>query len=426
MVGMMKTKNRKQPDWYLLGAAAGLSVIGLLVQLSAGGYQGELPRWLYHAGFLLLGLGLVVAARLVDHRRLRIAAPWFFALSAGLLVLVLLLPGEGAKRWLSLGFANLQPSEPVKLAFIVLTARLLADDTPGRRHYLLLFALTLLVMLLVALEPDLGTAFVFVPILLGMLYRSGTPWWKILLLLLPFAIGLLALTEPSGWLVRLFGGELASSPLGALMRPWWWAGLAGLIALWLLLRKREKRYAGGLLAAGLTTSALLPLAWGMLLDYQQRRILMFLDPTADPKGAGYNLIQSKIAIGSGGIWGKGLARGSQSQLAFLPERHTDFAFSVWAEEWGLVGSLVLLALFGVLIWRLLRVARMVENRFSSLIAYGVAAMIGFHAVFNIGMCLGLFPVAGLPLPFVSYGGSFMLTCWLAVGLVEGLRAGRDS
>jgi rod shape determining protein RodA len=190
------------------------------------------------------------------------------------------------------------------------------------------------------------------------------------------------------------------------------------------LRKREKRYAGGLLAAGLTMSALLPLAWGMLLDYQQRRILMFLDPTADPKGAGYNLIQSKIAIGSGGIWGKGLARGSQSQLAFLPERHTDFAFSVWAEEWGLVGSLVLLALFGLLIWRLLRVARQLENRFSSLIAYGVAAMIGFHAVFNIGMCLGLFPVAGLPLPFVSYGGSFMLTCWLAVGLVEGLRGER--
>ncbi|MCK4593624.1 FtsW/RodA/SpoVE family cell cycle protein, partial [bacterium] len=287
---------------------------------------------------------------------------------------------------------------------------------PRMREVLVLALLTVAPMGFTVVQPDLGTAFVFIPLALALLYWGGIPGWKLLLLLTPLAVALLAFTGVPPWLAGLVDEEILDSPLGAVFRPWWWLGIGALVLAWLIGRRRREPYFGLLLSVGVVASVLAPLGWNLLRGYQQRRVFMFLDPTADPKGAGYNIIQSRIAVGSGGVWGKGFGQGSQGQLAFLPERHTDFAFSVWAEEWGLVGSLVVILLYALLLGRMVRAAGRAVDRFGSLVAYGAAVMIAFHTAFNIGMCLGLFPVAGLPLPFLSYGGSFALVSWLAVGL----------
>jgi rod shape determining protein RodA len=168
----------------------------------------------------------------------------------------------------------------------------------------------------------------------------------------------------------------------------------------------------GLLAGGAATGG-----WFLLHDYQKQRILTFLNPESDPLGSGYHIIQSKIAVGSGGFWGKGFMKGTQSQLSFLPERHTDFAFSVFAEEWGFFGCVVLLALFLLLVIWGLNVSRQASTRFGMFLAFGVSAMLFFHIVINLGMVIGLLPVVGVPLPLFSYGGTSMITTMTGVGLL---------
>jgi len=409
----------------MLGAALALSAAGVLVNASAGGEAAlGIPRWTVQLVWVVLGAGAAAAAVFFDHRKLAGPAPYIYAAVLALLAAVLVIPGAGgeARRWLTLGPVNLQPAEPAKLTFVLAGAAYLArrEEGPGARQVLCLVLLALGPTALVAVQPDLGTAFVFIPLTLALLYWGGVPGWKLLLLLAPLAAALAAFTDTPGWVVRAVDPSLLDSPVGALFRPWWWLGMGALTAGWLIGRRRKEPFFGFLLLAAGAASVVLPPAWNLLKAYQQRRVLMFLDPTADPKGAGYNLIQSRIAVGSGGIWGKGFNQGTQGQLAFLPERHTDFAFSVWAEEWGLVGSLVVIGLFALLLGRMLRAAGRAADRFGSLVVYGATVMLAFHAAFNVGMCLGLFPVAGLPLPFVSYGGSFALVSWLAVGLAAGV------
>jgi len=163
-------------------------------------------------------------------------------------------------------------------------------------------------------------------------------------------------------------------------------------------------------------AAITPMAWNLLQPYQQSRLLTFLNPAADPHGAGWNIIQSEVAVGSGGVFGQGYLQGSQKELAFLPARHTDFAFSVWAEETGLAGSLLLLAAFLVLIWRITLAARKSVNPFNSLVASGIASYLAIHVFVNVGMTLGVMPVTGLPLPMMSYGGSQMMIVMFLLGL----------
>jgi rod shape determining protein RodA len=409
----------------MLGAALTLSACGVLVNASAGGEAVlGIPRWAVQLVWTVLGAGAAVVAVLFDHRKLAGAAPFLYAATLVLLAVVLAIPvaGGAARRWLTLGPVNLQPAELAKLAFVLAGAAYLArrEEKPGARRVLCLTLLALAPIALVAVQPDLGTAFVFVPITLALLYWGGVPGWKLLLLLVPLAAALAAFSDVPAWLAGAVDPGLLDSPVGAVFRPWWWLAMAALVAAWLIARRKKEPFFGFLLLAAGATSVVLPLGWNLLKAYQKRRVLMFLDPTADPKGAGYNLIQSRIAVGSGGVWGKGFGQGTQGQLAFLPERHTDFAFSVWAEEWGLVGSLVVIALFALLLGRMLRAAGRAGDRFGSLVVYGATVILAFHAVFNIGMCLGLFPVAGLPVPFLSYGGSFALVSWLAVGLAAGV------
>jgi rod shape determining protein RodA len=253
--------------------------------------------------------------------------------------------------------------------------------------------IALLPALLILRQPDLGTSLVFFAILIFMLFWSGVPILYLFLIVSPF----ISLICAFHWVA--------------------WA-LFFLLVVFLLYRLRLNFLLSvGFLLCNLTFGMITPLVWNRLHDYQKDRIIIFLDPGRDPQGAGYQIIQSKVAIGSGGILGKGYLQGTQTKLAFLPHQHTDFVFSVLAEEFGLLGALVLLGLFSFLIIKGTIIARKTRNAFSSNVALGITSIFAFQMLVNIGMTVGFLPVTGLTLPFVSYGGSSLLLSWILVGVL---------
>jgi rod shape determining protein RodA len=287
-----------------------------------------------------------------------------YVVNLGMLLAVLLVghAAMGAQRWIQIGSFLFQPSEFAKLAVIIGLAAFLTERE-GRlerfRDLLPVFAYVGLPTLLILAQPDLGTALVFVAITVGMLYIAGAR---------PLVLGAVTL-----------GG------LGAVI-AWIWAHL---------------NYG----------------VWIPLKDYQITRLTIFLDPWADFQGAGYHMIQSQIAIGAGGLWGRGLFSGSQNQLHFLPEQHTDFIFSVLAEEFGFVGVVVLLTLFFIVVYRGIRIAAQAKDQFGTLLAAGIVSMLTFHVLTNVGMAIGIMPVTGLPLPLFSYGVNSMIVTLAALGLL---------
>jgi rod shape determining protein RodA len=242
-------------------------------------------------------------------------------------------------------------------------------------------------------QPDLGTGLVFVAIFFAMLYWSGVTWPLLIVAASPaVSLGLAFSTGVWGaWFLLLLA-------LVAWQRPTWLEGAV-------------------VVGANVAMGVVAPLLWERLNPYQQRRLLVFLDPSSDPRASGYHLIQSQVAIGSGGMFGKGFTDGSQKRLAFLPEQHTDFIYAVVGEEFGFVGVAFVLALFCVLLLRTVRIAARASSPFASLVAFGLTAAILSHVLVNVGMTIGLMPITGIPLPFFSYGGSFMLATWMAVGVL---------
>lgn len=345
-------------DWVLLLTVLLLAGAGIvnLFSATASWHSAATPIYLKQLLWLSGGVLIALVICLFDYRHLEYFAVHFYWVSVSLLVYVLLLgkTSMGATRWINLGFFNLQPGEVIKIAIILLLARIFAKTASPVGYGL--FELwkpilwLLLPVVLILKEPDLGTAMMVIFIAATMLLFAGLK---------------------RGTLIGL-------GFIGALVAVAGWFGLH---------------------------------------DYQRARIRTFLNPEADPLGSGYHIIQSKIAVGSGGFFGKGFVQGTQSQLSFLPERHTDFAFSVFAEEWGFAGSFVLLFLYLFLIVWGLYVARRAADRFGLFLAVGVTAMIFWHIVVNLGMVIGLLPVVGVPLPLFSYGGTSMVTTMIGVGLL---------
>lgn len=388
---------RRKLDWTMLLSLIGLLAIGLLTLKSASAntpvdYGARQLTW------LLLGLPVLLFCALTPPS-FWFAVSWLlYFTSLGLLLAVKIAGavGMGAERWIQLGGFRFQPSEVGKIALVLALARLLSDnriDLSRPKTIFLALGLAALPMALVLVQPDLGTALVYAFITYPVLIRAGLPWsWALFLVAPIFA-------------------AIASVNLFAL--------LVFILLLAALLYASETGI--GVMAAVLSACAgvgfALPQLWGLLKPYQQQRILVFLDPEADPLGSGYQIIQSKVAIGSGGLWGKGYMEGTQTQLAFLPERHTDFIFSVLGEEWGLVGAAVLLALYGALLLRAITVGLKHRSSFCGLAMTGFAALLFFHVLVNVGMTLGAMPVTGLPLPFLTHGGSFLLVCLAIVGLL---------
>jgi rod shape determining protein RodA len=347
---------------------------------------------------------MAVAARLPLRHVANLAWPAYFG-TVLLLVVVLVAAPEvsGARRWLPFGPLRLQPSEFGKLACIVLLASYLSRRSNPRSPALTAgtaLALILVPMILVMREPDLGTSLAYLCIWLGMVFWYGIS-------------GSFLLT--AGSVVASAVIMFYSESVAAIAWPW---GIYLLLLMAVLYLSRLSMLTSVLvLLLNLVSGLGIPLIWGRFEPYQQSRILTFFDPSRDATGTGYQAIQSRVAIGSGGLFGTHYLKGTQKGLAFLPERHTDFIFSVVGEELGLVGALVVLALFLVLILQAVEIALAVRRPFTSLMAVGIASYFAFHIVVNVSITTGLMPVTGLPLPLVSYGGSNILVSSLMVGLL---------
>ncbi|MDI6894142.1 MAG: rod shape-determining protein RodA [Bacillota bacterium] len=348
-------------------ATAGLVAFSLAAIASASYSMNPGDRFFFvrrQLLWLVVAVGAAVVARIIDYRVIVGWAGPLYVLNLVLLAAVLVVgrQAQGAQRWIPLGPFDFQPSELAKLIIVItLAAHLGRREVPlrGLREAAPYVAHVTLPLLLILVQPDLGTSLVLGAVLLGMLYAAGVP---------------------GGRLVAVVG-----------------AGLSLVVAaIWAHLN------------------------WGVplpLRDYQLNRLLVFLQPGRDPLGAGYHLLQSKIAIGSGEFWGKHLFYGTQNQLNFLPNRHTDFVFSVIGEELGFAGGIAVLGLYCYLMYRILRVARVAGDYRGALICIGVASMLSFHVLVNVGMTVGIMPITGIPLPFVSYGGSSLVTCMMSLGLV---------
>lgn len=388
----------QEVDWTLLLMTVALTFLGGLAIRSTELNQG-LTEWWQH--WLTGGCGVVIALLLARWRYEHLLQwKWVIYAITNLVLLLVIFIGttaNGAQSWIAIGGFHIQPSEFAKISLIITLAATMEEHTaatiPAVIRTLLITALP---WCLIMLQPDLGTSLVFGAITLGMLYWGNA--------------------NP-GWLALLIS-PLVSAILFNLYLPAWffWAGLM----VYLGWRTLPWRWYGAFIAAtiNLVSGGLGKFLWGLLKDYQKDRLVLFLDPDKDPLGGGYHLIQSSIAIGNGGLWGRGLYHGTQTQLNFIPEQHTDFIFSAIGEELGFVGCVAVLVVFWIICLRLVIIAQNAKDNFGSLLAIGVLSMIVFQTLVNIGMTIGLAPITGIPLPWLSYGRSALLTNFIAIGLVE--------
>lgn len=374
-----------------------LTACGMLIVYSTGGSHYFVRQLL----FLPVALAGLLCAYALPRRFFQGLSEAAYVAILVLLVLVVLLgTGSGSRRWFMLGPVAFQPSEFAKLAAILLLAKHLSarrtvDFNP--KSLFLPVAICLAPALLILIEPDLSTALVLGAVLAAMLYWSGLTALQVLLLFTP--------------LIAFAAGFSLYA----------WIPFFVFLGVVMLLRM-SLAHALAALGVSIFFGLLSPLSLHLLKGYQADRIRNFLAPWLDPHGVGWNAIQSRIAIGSGQLLGKGMLRGTQSRLGFLPNRHTDFAFSCVGEEFGFVGSIVLLGLFTLLVRRTLVIGRASRDRFGSLVCVGCAAVLGYQVFVNVGMLLGLLPITGIALPFISYGGSSLLLSYVMVGLVLNVAA----
>ena len=392
-------------DYRLIFTAGLLSLFGLAMVYSAG--QTDTPTsvanvYKSQAVWLLIGVGFAYAVAQSSVRFIEWMTVPLYALSIFLLALTLVIgtgagTAAGTKSWLAIGGIRIgQPSEIAKITVVLMLAKVLSDRREPARSLLDLWKPALVVLVpwaIIMLQPDLGSGIVFIGIFFAMLYWAGVAWPLLILIASPAVSLILSFS------VGLWGA-------------WFFVLLA--LVLWYRPYLIEGIV---LMVLNVATGVIAPMMWEKLAPYQQNRLRTFLDPSADVRGSGYHVIQSKVAIGSGGLFGQGFTVGTQKRLAFLPEQHTDFIFAVVGEELGFIGVTVALGLFLWLFLRITRVAERANDSFSSLVAFGLMSGWFVHVLVNVGMTLNLMPITGIPLPFFSYGGSFMLACWLAVGIL---------
>ena len=387
-------------DWLLLLLPVCVTIFASILIDSTQKYTGETSFAVNHA---VLGAIGTLLALWIARCRYEVLLQWrwiiYGATIASLLaVMVIGTEGLGAQRWISVFGFNVQPSEFAKLGAIVTLAATLKDrDAPTLYGMIKAIGITAVPWALVFLQPDLGTSLVFGAITLGMLYWSGThPGWLILMIS-PLVSAIVFEISIPVWIVWVVAmGIVAFRSLP------WWSLYSAIVAI----------------VVNVASGKLGEVMWNVLKDYQKDRLVLFLHPDKDPLGGGYHLIQSRIAIGAGELWGRGLFQGTQTQLSFIPEQHTDFIFSAVGEELGFIGGLALLLAFWLICLRLVMIAQNAKDNFGSLLAVGVLSMIVFQAILNICMTIGLAPITGIPLPWMSYGRSALLTNFIAIGIVE--------
>lgn len=360
----------KKFDWKFFSIIFSIFIMGIISLYSITSHQGfehGLPIYAKQLVWGVVSFALFFIFSFIDYRFLLRVSYMLYLVILGLLISVFFFgtTGMGAQRWIFFGGLSFQPSEVAKISLILVLARYFAYiKKKGFMNFLTLavpIGMTLLYLGLVLKQPDLGTALVILCIFVSIIFIVG------------FRFKYMGLITLIGMLVLPFIGELI---------------------------------------------------WGHLKDYQRKRILMFINPSSDPLGSGYHILQSKISIGSGGLTGKGFFGGTQTQLKFLPEGHTDFIFAAFSEEWGFVGVVVLLSLYLILLLYLMDVALKSKDISGMILAYGIVVMLSFHIIVNIGMTLAVLPVVGVPLPLMSYGGTFLVTTMISLGIIHNIKMKR--
>lgn len=394
-------------DPYLAFAVIGLTLYGIFMVYSAGRLDVPKPgvdgAWRNQVTWFVVSLvGMIVVTRVQVRWIEWLALPLYIigliALAATLVIGTGAGTAEGTKSWLRFGGFGVQPSQFANLATIMMLGRMMGAWRERPASLLDLWKPILVVavpMLMILAQPDLGTAMVFTGLMIATLYWAGTPMGLLFLLVSP---GLALFIAIKPWMFSVY--MLGLLAFLYFYRAYFWEASLVVIAN---------------LAAGTIGKPL----WNSLEQYQKNRLLVFLDPMVDPRGAGYNVIQSKVAIGSGGVYGKGFLDGTQKRLAFLPEQHTDFIFAVIGEEMGfLFGTLVVIGMYGIILWRLVKLAERISDPFAGIVIFGIFGAWFTHIIVNIGMTIGIMPITGIPLPFLSYGGSFLLATFLALGVAQ--------
>jgi len=422
-------------DFLLVAVVSAIVVIGCLM-IYSGGFDSidKVNTGLYkkQVVWFIFGFLFMIVMALTNYQQLGDYSLHIY----GILIVVLLFttifgtPIRNTRAWLNFGLFSIQPSEFMKIGLVLVLGKYLElreRDIRNFRELLIPSLLTIIPIVIVLKQPDFGTAVIYIPILFTMLFVGGADVSHLVSIILIAAIALIfpmILTyrewvgaEESNFLLNFFMDvNMLFIVAGVLIV----ISIIAYVSNFFFIKKifRKIYISGTVLSLGLFSSVIIQ---KLFKDYQKKRILVFLNPDLDPHGSGYNIIQSKIAIGSGGFLGKGFLKGSQSQLGFLPEKTSDFIFSVVAEEWGFIGAVLLISLLAIVVFRGIQIAFESKDKFGALVASGITSIFFFHIVINIGMVIGVMPVTGLPLCFVSYGGSNLFMGMIAIGILINIR-----
>lgn len=419
---MKELARKSRFDWSFFLAAAALWVTGFFLVYSATVIHESGPlAGLYKQQIIWIIMAFLIVMAIISVPG-RLFYGFAYVVYGGSILLLLMalfmgVSAKGAERWVLIGGIKLQPSEFAKIGLLLALARYLSEKEVSLSKitsFIMPIILIGIPFILVLKQPDLGTAGVFCAMALPMFFWGGLTILEVIYLVSP-VLSLILSAIP---LILSFGIEHGWGITGAIP---WGVFFVGLCVL-LYFTRPSLLVTIGVVVSNLVSATFITIVWGSFLkDYQKMRVISFINPQADPFGAGYQVIQSKVAIGSGNIVGKGFLQGSQTKLSFLPEQHTDFIFSVLGEQFGFIGSSVVILLFTFLIVRGYLITQSIRNRFFNLVIVGSISIIAFHSFVNIAMTLGMMPVTGIPLPFLSYGGSFAMTVAMLVGLVLNTR-----
>lgn len=429
-------------DWTFVAAVGGLVALGTLAILSAANMT-AFYNTIWQKHFIALGLGVTLFTLMMAFNyqvfQDQSKVVYGFAILLMVSVLVLGTTLRGHRAWLRLGGFSFQPAELARVLIVLVLADFL--DRRARRAQdfstvLIALAIASPIMVLILKQPDFSTALTFLPMITAMLFCAGADVLQLLFvagygaltLSVPLLITLCQVRYPNAAAGTLPAFVVSVSKMGletlaVILAIAGLCALAWRFATWMRFQVKPVFFAASavILSAALLTGVAVNRS---MKSYQRNRFVAYVAPHSDAKGAAYNVIQSKVAVGSGGIWGKGLFSGTQSQLGFLPERHTDFIFATIGEEMGFLGGGLVLGLYMVVLWRIVTAARLARDRYGYLVCAGLASMYAFVMTLNIGMCVGLMPVAGIPLPLISYGGSSLVINLFTLGIVGNIYARR--
>lgn len=396
----------RNTDYGLAGAVFALMIIGVLMihSASSGAHIEYSYYWLKQLLWVFVALFFMFAVAVMPHRFFYAFAYIFYGVGIVFLILVdfVGVMGGGSERWLVLGPVRFQPSEFMKIATILALARFLSFKKNRPYNYtkcIVPFLIILFPTIFILKQPDLGTSLVFFALFFPMLYWAGLSGLRFFFLLSPILSAVL------------------SAPFIPFFNWVTWVVFMYFLLIVLYYSRYHFSSMGAILFTNIAAGIAIPVVFNRLKPYQQKRITTLINPEGDPLGAGWQVLNSKIAIGSGGLFGKGLGKGRYTELGFLPRSHTDFIFSVVGEELGFVGAIFVISIFSYIIYRGIIIASQLKNSFMSIASIGIATVFAFHLFINIGMAIGIMPVTGLPLPFLSYGGSSCVTNAIMIGLL---------